>query len=222
MTSIVTVHRNLPRWLISSSGQVRVQIKDTLTGGTVNNIFYGTQYSGVDMAILPDTNGNGAQELVVVGAAASGAVRVQARDALTDAATSTTYYGNKATPVSIAVIPDVSGNGAHEMVMHGIVNASNQSRSQMRDSVTGQVVRNMFYGDFYVPMRVSTIGDITGDGIPELGELGVAAGAPRASRSRTRQPVAQSPMLSSVPTHRLQWSASQIRTMTAPAISAFL
>ena len=174
--------------------QVRVQVKDTLTGGTVNNIFYGSQYSGVDMAILPDTNGNGADELVVVGAAepvvvgaaASGAVRVQARDALTDAATSTTYYGNKAVPISIAVIPDVSGGGAAEMVMHGIVTDTNQSRSQIRDSVTGVLVRNINYGNFYVPMRVSTIGDITGDGIPELAELGVAASG--AGRVRIKNP----------------------------------
>ena len=169
-----------------SSGQVRVQIKDMLTGGTVNNVFYGDIYSGVDMAILPDTNGNGADELVVVGAAVSGAVRVQARDALTDDATSTTYYGNKAVPVSVAVVPDVSGGGAAEMVMHGIVNGSNQSRSQMRDSVTGVVVRNIFYGDFYVPMRVSTIGDLTGDGVPELAELAVAAGG--AARVKVKNP----------------------------------
>ena len=157
------------------SGQVRVQIRDSLTGGKINNVFYGTQYSGVDMAVLPDTDSNGADELVVVGATVTGAVRVQARDALSDAATSTTYYGNQAVPISIAVLPDVSGGGAAEMVMHGIVNGSNQSRSQIRDSVTGLVVRNIFYGDFYVPVRVSTIGDITGDGIPELAELGVAA-----------------------------------------------
>ena len=139
------------------------------------------------MAILPDTNGNGAPELVVVGATVSGAVRVQARDALTDAATSTTYYGNKAVPISVAVIADISGGGAAEIVMHGIVNGSNQSRSQMRDSVTGLVVRNIFYGDFYVPMRVSTVGDITGDGTPELAELGVAASG--AARVKIKNPV---------------------------------
>ena len=169
-----------------SNGQVLVQVIDALTDKKVKNVFYGTLYSGVDMAILPDTDGNGADELVVVGATISGAVRVQARDPLTSVATSTTYYGNKAVPVSVAVVPDVTGNGAAEMVMHGIVTASNQSRSQMRDSVSGQVKFNLFYGDFYVPTRVSTIGDLTGDGIPELAELAVAASG--AARVKVKNP----------------------------------
>jgi len=44
----------------------------------------------------------------------------------------------------------------------------------------------MFFGKFYVPMRVSTIGDVTGDGIPELAELGVAASG--AARVRIKNP----------------------------------
>jgi hypothetical protein len=154
------------------NGNVRVQVMDSETGALVNNIFYGTAYSAVDMAVLSDTNGNGADELAVVGADLLGGVRVQARDALSDLATSTTFYGNNATPIDVVSISDVSANGRPEILMHSQVPSTQQSRAQMRDSVTGAFLRNIFYGKIYMPVALSVMQDVSGDGIPDLVHIG--------------------------------------------------
>jgi hypothetical protein len=153
------------------SNNVRVQVKDSVTGAVVNNIFYGSAYSAADMTVLPDTNSNGADELMVVGTDVAGGVRVQARDTLTDSATSTTYYGNKVPPQDVLVVPDVSANAESEVLMHGRVTANFQGRAQMRDTSTKALVRNFFFGTSYVPIELAVIGDVSGDGIPDLAQL---------------------------------------------------
>jgi hypothetical protein len=147
-------------------------VKDSDTGLTVNNIFYGSAYSAVDMTVLPDTDSNGADELLVVGANDSGGVRVQARDALSDTVTSTTFYGTNAPPQDVLTIPDISTNAEPEVLMHGRVTGSGQDRAQMRDSATRALLRNFFFGTVYVPVELVVIQDVSGDGIPDLAQLG--------------------------------------------------
>jgi len=151
---------------------VRVQVKDSATGAVVNNIFYGSNYSASHMAVLPDTNANNADELLVVGVDSAGGVRAQARDALSDAATSTTFYGNRAPPLDAVVIPDVSGNGEPEVLVHGQVLLSGQARAQQRDTGTKSLLRNIFFGTNYSPLELVVVNDVSGDGVPDLAQLG--------------------------------------------------
>ena len=108
-------------------GNVRAQIKDSLTAAFVNNVFYGTAYSAIDIAVIPDTNANSADELLVMGMSATGGVRAQARDVLSDAVTSTTYYGANAVPQNVLSLPDLSGNSEPEVVVSARVTASSQA-----------------------------------------------------------------------------------------------
>ena len=153
------------------SGQVAVVIRDSLSGAVLNTIFYGSSYVGRDLAVMPDTDGNGAPELVVLGVEAGGGIRAQARDALTDAETSTTFYGSNAEALDVQVIPDVSGNGEPEVLVHARVTASGQGRAQLRDSSTGAFIRNIFFGNTYRPLQLVVIEDLSGDGIPDLAQL---------------------------------------------------
>ncbi|MDH4316423.1 MAG: hypothetical protein OEW68_16500 [Gammaproteobacteria bacterium] len=153
------------------SGQVAVVIRDSLSGAVLNTIFYGSSYVGRDLAVMPDTDGNGAPELVVLGVEAGGGIRAQARDALTDAETSTTFYGSNAEALDVQVIPDVSGNGEPEVLVHARVTASGQGRAQLRDSATGAFIRNIFFGNTYRPLQLVVIEDLSGDGIPDLAQL---------------------------------------------------
>ena len=152
-------------------GSVRVQIRDSATGTAINNIFYGAAYSAVDLGVLPDTDANGAVELLVVGLSDADGVRAQARDALTDAPTSTTWYGTRVPPMGVLSIPDLSLNGQPEVLMHGRVRSSYQGMAQCRDSADKTLLRNFFFGTQYTPIRLVVIQDVSGDGIPDLAQL---------------------------------------------------
>ena len=154
------------------SGQVRVQVNDGLTGASINTIFYGNQYLPVDMAAVPDTTGNNAAELAVFAQNASGGLRVQARDSLTDAESSTTFYGSNSDPVDVQVLPDINANSFPEIVVHSRITATGQTKTQIRDSDTGQVIRQIFFGSAYDPLHTAVVNDVSGDALPDLAQLG--------------------------------------------------
>ena len=154
------------------TGHVRVHIRDSQTGVGVQTIFYGTAYAAVDMALMPDTDGNNTQEIAVLGKNASGGLRVQARDALSGSITSTTYFGTNMDPINVLVIPDISGNGMPEVVVNGRVIATGLGRAQLRDASTRIVIRNISFGSEYVPVELAVISDLSGDGAPDLAQLG--------------------------------------------------
>ena len=155
-----------------STGRVKVQVKDGLTDELLNSISYGTTFAAVDMAILPDSDENGAPEILVLGKNVVGAMRTQSRDVLTRAVTSTTHWGKQVVPVSVDVLSDVSGNGVPEIAVLGTVKVSGQSRLQVRDSSNNWLIKNLyFFGSNYEPLQVLQIGDITGDGIPDIAQL---------------------------------------------------
>ena len=155
------------------TGQIRVLVRDSLTGDLLNTIFYGATYVALDMAVLPDTDSNNFAELAVLGRSLAGGIRVQARDSSTDAETSTTFYGSNADPVDVQVLPDISGNGVPEIIVHARVTATNQVRAQIRDANTGAMFTQVFFGSAYTPLQLALIGDVSGDGIPDLAQLGI-------------------------------------------------
>ena len=55
--------------------------------------------------------------------------------------------------------------------MHARVNGSQQGRVQFRDSMTGALIRQVFFGTVYAPRQIAVIDDVTGDGIPEIAQL---------------------------------------------------
>jgi hypothetical protein len=154
---------------------VRVQVKDSVTGATVNNVYYGNVYSALDMTVLPDTDGNGADELLVLGINSIGEGRAQARDALTKAVTSTLYNGSDLQAKTVLTIPDLSTNGEPEVLVRGPVSSTGQELAQLKDSSSREFLRNIYFGTKFKPVELAVVEDISGDGVADLAQLAVNA-----------------------------------------------
>ena len=155
----------------TAAGHARAHIRDSSTGVGVNALFYGTAFAAVDMAIVPDTNGNNVSEIAVLGQKTGGGLRVQARDALTGSITSTTYFSSTIDPAGLLVLPDISGNSEPEFIVFGFLTGG-EVQAQMRDSATGAVIRNIRFGSLYVPSDLALVSDLSGDGAPDLALAG--------------------------------------------------
>ena len=69
---------------MNHTGQLqKVWVKDTLTGESIQVVYFGKQFIGDDMDIIPDINGNGAPELVVLGRRDDGVLRAIIKDSKT-------------------------------------------------------------------------------------------------------------------------------------------
>jgi len=49
------------------SGNIKVEIRDSLTGELINNLWGWQSLIPLDIAVLPDTNGNGSSEIGLLG-----------------------------------------------------------------------------------------------------------------------------------------------------------
>jgi hypothetical protein len=58
-------------------------VKDTLTGESIQVVYFGKQFIGEDMDIIPDINGNGTPELVVLGRRDDGKLAAIIKDSKT-------------------------------------------------------------------------------------------------------------------------------------------
>ena len=78
-----------------ATGQVRVQLRDSLSGNVVRNLYFGANYSATAMRMLDDYNANGAPEIAVMGSDATDGIRVQVQDAGTVAILDNVFLGNQ-------------------------------------------------------------------------------------------------------------------------------
>jgi len=116
---------------------------------------------------LGDINGNGSSD---VGIAIPGSTRVHIRDGSTDALITDIDFGSDLA-FDMAVLPDLDASGDPEIAILQ-QQPSGQVRVQARDSVTGGVTSNLWYGLQYEPVSMSVVPDYNSSGFPEVAVLG--------------------------------------------------
>lgn len=153
-----------------------VQIRDAATDALVRNIVVGS--GATAMALVPDVNGNGHDELAVLQSLS----RVTLLDSATGAALTTLDYDPFYLPQQIVVEPDTNGNGAAEIAVLGRSLANGSLAVESRDAATGQRILVTNYDATFRPDDLAVVPDINGNGVSEVVHGGVnAAGNVRAA-----------------------------------------
>jgi len=160
---------------VAVPGSTRVHIRDGSTDVLITDIDFGEDQA-FDMAVLPDLDGSGDPEIAILQQQASGQVRVQTRDSVTGGVTSNLWYGLQYEPVSMDVVTDYSGNGFPEVAVLGSEDGTDAVRVQLRDSDSGGFLDNVFLGTQSIASDLVSVTDTSGNGVPEMGILGVLKG----------------------------------------------
>jgi hypothetical protein len=159
----------------SNDNSIIAQVRDAETGTRRANVYFlGPSFTPVRMAIVPDLNGNGADELALLATRNSdGAFLVQVRDSATADKLQNAYYlGPAFTPLDLVVIPDTDGDGTMEIGVLAVKAADGRFLVQVRNAMGAPAPRNLFYlGPTFTPESVFLVPDSDGDGTPEIGVL---------------------------------------------------
>jgi len=162
----------VPGIAVTMPGSTRVHIRDGSTDALITDIDFGSDLA-FDMAVLPDLDASGDPEIAILQQQASGQVRVQARDSVTGLVTSNFWYGLQYEAVSMAVVPDYNSNGFPEIAVLGSEAGTDAVRVQIKDSDTTTTLDNIFLGTQSIATDLVSVSDTNGNGIPEIGILGV-------------------------------------------------
>jgi hypothetical protein len=156
------------------SGQVRVQARDSVTGGVTSNLWYGLQYEPVSMTVVPDYNTSGFPEVAVLGSeAGTDAVRVQVRDSDTGTFLDNVFLGTQSIATDLVSVTDTSGNSIPEIGIMGVLKANDHVRMQIWDAQTSAFQSNVWFGNVYQPHSTITMPDINNNGSDEIVAMGV-------------------------------------------------
>jgi hypothetical protein len=161
-----------PEILITMPGSTRAVIRDGSTDALISDISFGADLA-YDIEVLPDLDSSGDPEIAILNEQPSGQVRVQIRDSATGGIVSNLWYGMQYEPISMAVLPDYTGNGDPEIAVLGSESGTDVVRIQARDSSTNTFVDNIFLGNQSIARDIVELGDISGNFVSDIGIVGV-------------------------------------------------
>jgi hypothetical protein len=161
----------------SSEPSVTAVVKEAFTGAPRLRIRFDPNYLPRQMVRVPDSGGNGADQLAVLGIQrTNGTPSVEIRDGHTGRFVRRIDFDRGFTPLKLAVMPDVNGNGTPDLAL--LTSSQNQFSSsvELRDGVTGALIRRIGYPGLadYKGKDFVVLSDSNGNGSPELAALGCA------------------------------------------------
>jgi len=155
---------------------VTAQLRDGLNGNLIGSLVFESSHLPLLLAELPDSNGNNAAEVVLLGVDRdSDAPRVEVRDAGSGVQLSLVSFSSELLPQGFAMLADMNANDHPELALLGIRGTDRTVIVEIRDSLTGSLLRTVGFNLNYVPRAFAVLPDISGNGKPELAVLGVGA-----------------------------------------------
>jgi len=157
------------------SGEVRMELLDSATGLVVRSIKYfdDSAYTPVGAAVIADTNGNKYSEIGVLGVnKVNGSVLVQIRDTSDGALVRDIVYNSAYAPYRVLSVNDSNKDGYPEAGVLGVSESTGEVLFQLKDTVTKQVLSNLFFDKTYVPVKAVIVPDLNNNTFEEVAVVG--------------------------------------------------
>ena len=132
--------------LRTKNDRVNVLIRDSQTGAIVGNQGHSTGFHPVGMAVVPDLNNNGSEEIVVLGRQLQNAkVKATVKDSFNNNLIRSVFFNKNINPLDFSICPDMNGNGKPEIVVLGERDDNGELQLIIKDAKTGQLLGKVFY-----------------------------------------------------------------------------
>ena len=151
------------------------KVYDAFTGTLVKLVWYGPVFNTKGLVVLPDTNGNGKPDLVLLGLhPTNGKVLAHIRDSLTGTWIRYVWFGTDYHPIDLKYVGRVDGNLRPDLGLLGVDNDTGNTVVKVMDSYTKAVIRTTtFFSSGETPLAFESLPDMTANGRPELAVLAV-------------------------------------------------
>jgi len=122
---------------------------------------------------IADINSNSVPEfsLLSVNWAANRAV-VQSKDLSTGLLVKNVWCSGPFKPLALDMVPDLNSNGSSELAMVSVHPDSGMVVGQVKDSSTGLLLNNTWFGSVFAPVALMTVPDLNTNGSSEVAMLG--------------------------------------------------
>lgn len=154
----------------------KIEIRDPAAGVIVREIWLGKGWRMHEQALLADLNGNGSNEVAVLREDVTmNRVNVSIRDTVTGEWLNFIGFASNYAPQKLLTLPDINGNGAHEVAVFGRRINGRDQKVVIKDSRTRQTLNEMWFDQDFPGRDFVSCGDINGNGAHEVAFLGQRA-----------------------------------------------
>jgi predicted secreted protein len=159
-----------------SDGATAGAVRDASTGDLINRIFFHSSFVPVDLEVVPNFGGTGADELVVLGQHVDDdRIAGGVRDAASDVLLKRVFFdepGRDHQPLDIEVLTNFGDTSAPELVMMGQRASDNDIIAEVRDASTGTLLSTVSFDDTYAALDLEVVPNFGGTAAKELVMLG--------------------------------------------------
>lgn len=146
----------------------KIEIRDASTGARVKEIPLGGRRTVLKQVRIADINGNGSEEVAVLGVQPDGTVNVQIRDLATTDRLHFLTLPLRNPVEALLAIPDLNRNGTSELVILGQPTDGSRKVEIIRDSLSGARLREVWLHPHSPRQGVAGCGDLNGNGSADL------------------------------------------------------
>ncbi len=158
---------------------LRLEVRDGLTGGFISLLPMPANYSGLGLVPIDNIGGSAAADIaVLIVSETTGDLLVRVHDGGNGALLSSLIWTTGTAVLSkdpIISLSDISGNGVPEIGILMQRFSDNQPFVQVRDAMTGSLVRLISLGPNSIAQALANLGDTNNDGSEEVGVLGFSS-----------------------------------------------
>ncbi|WP_200376764.1 right-handed parallel beta-helix repeat-containing protein [Thiocystis violacea] len=171
----------------AAGGTASVFVMDARIGAQLRSLALDPAYAPLDLALVPDVNGNGAPELAILGQGADQRSRVEIRDTLTDALLKVIAYDSVLASPRLEAVADLNRNGSSELAVLGRLARTGAPTAEIRDSRGGWRLSQISFGQGFQPIDLAALAAGHGQPAPTLAMLATnTAGQPKVERRNAR------------------------------------
>ena len=157
-----------------SSGKKAVLFYDSLTGTQTGAVFIPSWFNSMQVEVLADVNGNGFNDLVILGTTSDGKKAWMVFDAKTGSIISSVVFPSWFQPNTLAVVPDSNDNNKDEILVLGQT-SDGKKVWMLHDSGSKAEMNRYIYTSWYSPAQIRVVKDTDGNNQPEVVSNGVAS-----------------------------------------------
>ena len=154
-----------------SDQAVQVEVRDSLSGVKISVVPFDSTFKALDLSVVRDISGKGTVGLAVLQQSDT-ELRVELNDALSGAQIRNIIFTADYNGIDLLVLDDLNGNEAKEIAVLADNKTTNAADTvEIRDSKTGELIRNISYGTGKAPQQLINLPDQNNSGGPELAVL---------------------------------------------------
>jgi hypothetical protein len=153
----------IPELAVLLDGSLFARVKDTVNGNVLGMPEFDPDFAPVALLSVDDSGGGAGPDVAVVGVEiATGNVQAEVRDVASNSLVRKISFSNAYAPFDAVVVANVGGgSSAREIAVLGI-NANGRVRAQIKDSLTGNQIRTIFFNKAFTPLAFAALPNAAG------------------------------------------------------------